>query len=82
MTARADYRIARYPFADHGKSIVLGETDGFVKLITQAQTGEILGAAAVGPEAGELIHEITVAMHFRATARDLLQIRVQSWFDA
>lgn len=74
MSAGVDYNVARYPFADHGKSMVLGETDGFVKLIAQTQTGEILGAAAVGPEAGELIHEITVAMHFHATAQDLLKI--------
>ena len=74
MEARADYAIARYPFADHGKAIVHGETDGFVKLIARRPGCEILGAAAVGPNAGELIHEIVVAMHFRASAHDLLSI--------
>lgn len=69
-----EYRVAQYPFNDHGKSIVQGETEGFVKLITCAGTGEILGAAVVGPEASELIHEVTVAMAFRATAADLLKI--------
>ena len=64
-------RTASYPFADHGKSLVLGEPEGFVKLVVHAKSGEILGAAAVGPEAAELIHEIVVAMHFRATASDL-----------
>jgi pyruvate/2-oxoglutarate dehydrogenase complex dihydrolipoamide dehydrogenase (E3) component len=68
------FRTASYPFADHGKSLVLGEPEGFVKLIVHASTGEILGAAAVGPEAAELIHEIVVAMHFRATASDLASI--------
>jgi pyruvate/2-oxoglutarate dehydrogenase complex dihydrolipoamide dehydrogenase (E3) component len=53
---------------------VLGETDGFVKLIASIGSCEILGAAAVGPSAGELIHEMVAAMHFRATARDLLRI--------
>jgi pyruvate/2-oxoglutarate dehydrogenase complex dihydrolipoamide dehydrogenase (E3) component len=57
-----------------GKGEVLGETDGFVKLIVRRGTCEILGAAAVGPEAGELIHEIAVAMYFRATAHDLAKV--------
>jgi len=74
MSANATYAVARYPFADLGKAQVLGETDGFVKLIAAPDTCEILGAAAVGPEAGELIHEIAAAMYFRATAHDLLKI--------
>lgn len=74
MSIRADYGVARYPFADHGKSMVKGETDGFVKLIAATGTCKILGAAAVGPEAGELIHEMVVAMHFHATVHDVLKI--------
>jgi pyruvate/2-oxoglutarate dehydrogenase complex dihydrolipoamide dehydrogenase (E3) component len=62
---------ASYPFSDHGKSIVKGETDGFVKLIADASDGRILGGAVVGPEASELIHEIVVAMAFNATAGQL-----------
>ena len=67
-------RVATYPFNDHGKSIIRGETEGFVKLVTDAATGEILGGAAVGPEVGELIHEIVVAMHFHGTAADLAKV--------
>jgi pyruvate/2-oxoglutarate dehydrogenase complex dihydrolipoamide dehydrogenase (E3) component len=74
MTAGAPYVVARYPFADLGKAEVLGETDGFVKLMARAGSCEILGAAAVGPEAGDLIHELAAAMYFRATAHDLLRI--------
>jgi len=62
---------AKYPFDDHGKSLVMGETHGFVKILAHERTGEILGASVVGPEAAELIHEIVVAMRFRATAADL-----------
>ncbi len=69
--AGIDHVAATYPFADHGKSMVRGETDGFVKLIANRATGEIIGGAVVGPEAAELIHEIVVAMHFRATAAAL-----------
>ena len=67
-------RTASYPFADHGKSLVKGEPDGFVKLIARDDTREILGAAVVGPEAAELIHEIVVAMYFRAKASDLVSV--------
>lgn len=65
---------AQSPFDDHGKSLVMGETDGFVKLIVGEKTREILGAAVVGPHASDLIHEIAVAMHFRATAGDLARV--------
>ena len=68
------FRSAKYPFNDHGKSMCMGETDGFVKLIAAADSGEILGGAVVGPHATELIHEIAVAMHFRATAAQLASI--------
>jgi pyruvate/2-oxoglutarate dehydrogenase complex dihydrolipoamide dehydrogenase (E3) component len=65
---------ASYPFADHGKSLVKGETEGFVKLIADSKNGQILGAAVVGPEGSELIHEIVVAMAFNATAAQLAAI--------
>ncbi|MGB8168539.1 MAG: NAD(P)/FAD-dependent oxidoreductase [Chthoniobacteraceae bacterium] len=65
---------AKYSFADHGKSVVRGEPEGFVKLIAERATRRILGAACVGPEAAEIIHEIVVAMHFHATASDLARI--------
>ncbi len=68
------FDIASYPFDDHGKSMVMGETHGFVKLIAERGTGRLLGGAVVGPEATDLIHEIVVAMHFRATAADLAKI--------
>jgi len=67
-------RVATYPFNDHGKSMIRGETDGLVKLIADANTHEIVGGAVLGPEASELIHEIVVAMHFRAKASELAAI--------
>lgn len=69
-----EIRVASYPFDDHGKSIVRGETHGLVKMITDAGTGEILGAAVVGPEAVEIIHEVVVAMHFHSTSAEFLKI--------
>lgn len=69
-----DYIVAKEPFDDHGKSMVMGETHGFVKLIADPQTKELLGASVVGPHAVDLIHEVVVAMHFKATAGDLARI--------
>jgi pyruvate/2-oxoglutarate dehydrogenase complex dihydrolipoamide dehydrogenase (E3) component len=71
--AGVTFRTASYPFNDHGKSLCMGETDGFVKLIAATDGGEILGGACVGPHAAELIHEIVVAMRFRATAAQLAE---------
>ena len=65
---------ATYPFDDHGKSMVMGETAGFVKLVADRRTGEILGGAVVGPEATELIHEVVVAMRYSATVADFAAI--------
>jgi pyruvate/2-oxoglutarate dehydrogenase complex dihydrolipoamide dehydrogenase (E3) component len=65
---------ATYPFDDHGKSMVMGETSGFVKLIADAASGEILGGGVVGPHASELIHEVSVAISARLTAAQFAQI--------
>lgn len=62
---------ASYPFNDHGKSLIMEAKDGFVKLLCDPATGEILGGACVGPAGGELIHEIVAAMFKRMTVREL-----------
>jgi pyruvate/2-oxoglutarate dehydrogenase complex dihydrolipoamide dehydrogenase (E3) component len=62
---------ASYPFNDHGKSIIAQALDGFVKLLADPKTGEILGGCCVGPVGGELIHEINVAMAKRMTVHEL-----------
>ncbi len=68
------YLSATYPFDDHGKSMCLGETNGHVKLICCKNTGRLIGAHIVGPEASEIIHELIAIMYFRGTAQDILQI--------
>ncbi|MEB3285718.1 MAG: dihydrolipoyl dehydrogenase [Candidatus Sericytochromatia bacterium] len=65
---------ASYPFNDQGKALVANLTDGFVKVVAHAETGEILGAAVVGAEGSDLIHEMIVAMYFRSTCRQFLEI--------
>lgn len=67
-------KVARYPFNDHGKSMILGCQEGFVKLVADAGSGEILGGACVGPQACELIHEVVVALAARMTAAQLARV--------
>lgn len=65
------YEVAKYPFNDHGKSLIMEAKDGFVKLLAEPVTGEILGGCCVGPLGGELIHEIIAAMAKRMNVREL-----------
>jgi pyruvate/2-oxoglutarate dehydrogenase complex dihydrolipoamide dehydrogenase (E3) component len=64
---------ASYPFDDHGKSILMEATYGFVKLVANPVDGRLLGAEIVGKDAGELIHIFSVALTQRATVFDLLR---------
>ena len=68
------YLAASYPFNDHGKSIIMGIREGFVKLLADPKSGEILGGTCVGPGGGDLIHEIVVAMAKRMTVHELAAI--------
>lgn len=68
---RIPHLVASHPFSDHGKSIIMDATDGHAKLLADPRSGEILGAACVGPLGGELIHELVVAMSKRMTVQEL-----------
>ena len=68
------YLCATYPFNEHGKAICLGQMHGHVKLLCKPGTGELIGGQIVGPEAGELIHEVIAVMYYRGTVRDLLRM--------
>jgi len=65
------YLVARYPFSEHGKSLNMELKHGFVKLLADPMTGEIIGGCCIGPLAGELIHEIIAAMHSHLTVHQL-----------
>jgi len=65
------YSAASYPFNDHGKSLIMEAKDGFVKLLADPRTGEIVGGCCAGPLGGELVHEIIAAMHKRMTVHEL-----------
>ncbi len=70
--AGVKYLAASYPFNDHGKSILMEATHGYVKVIAEPKRGRILGAEIVGKDAGELIHAFSTALALRATVRDML----------
>jgi pyruvate/2-oxoglutarate dehydrogenase complex dihydrolipoamide dehydrogenase (E3) component len=71
---RIKFLTASYPFNDHGKSLIMEAKDGFVKLLGNPKTGEIIGGACVGPSGGELIHEIVTAMAKHMTVHELAAI--------
>lgn len=71
QAGRVPFLAASYPFGDHGKSLIMEAKDGFVKLLANPRTGELIGGACVGPMGGELIHEIIAAMHKRMTVHEL-----------
>jgi dihydrolipoamide dehydrogenase len=59
--------VGKFPFTASGKAVAQGETEGFVKVVADKPTGEILGVHIVGPEATELIHEFAVGRTLEAT---------------
>jgi dihydrolipoamide dehydrogenase len=63
--------IGRFPFAALGRALTLGETDGFIKIIADAETKVVLGVQIVGPEASTLISEAVLAIEMGATLEDL-----------
>lgn len=67
-----DIRVGRFPFAANGKAIALGEDQGFVKVIFDKKTGQLLGAHMVGAEVTELIQGYVVAMNLESTEEELM----------
>lgn len=64
-------KVGRFPFQANGKALGLGDSAGWVKIITDTQYGEILGAHMVGPEVTELLPELTLAQMMELTAHEI-----------
>lgn len=64
-------KVSKFPFQPNGKALGMGETVGFVKLISDAKYGEILGAHMIGPEVTELLPEYTLAQYAELTAEEI-----------
>ncbi|MFJ9908162.1 dihydrolipoyl dehydrogenase [Streptomyces sp. NPDC101152] len=66
-----DVNVAKFPFTANGKSHGLGDTTGFVKLISDAKYGELLGGHLIGPEVTELLPELTLAQQWDLTVHEV-----------
>jgi len=66
-----DINVAKFPFQANGKSLGLGETVGFVKLISDKKYGEMLGAHLIGPDVTELLPELTLARAAELTPNEI-----------
>jgi dihydrolipoamide dehydrogenase len=65
------YRTGKFPFTANARARANGETEGFVKILTEAATDRVLGVHIIGPDAGTLIAEATLAIEFGASAEDI-----------
>jgi len=65
------YKVGKFSFMGNGRAKANFAADGFVKILADKDTDRILGAHIIGPAAGDLIHEVCVAMEFGASAQDL-----------
>src|SRR2546425_683749 len=66
-----EVRVGKFPFSASGKARILGEEEGFVKIVSEKKYDEILGVHIIGPHATELIAEACVAMQLESTAEEL-----------
>jgi dihydrolipoamide dehydrogenase len=68
------YKVGKFPFMANGRARAMGDTDGFVKILSDKTTDKLLGAHILGPDAGTLIAELTTAIEFGASAEDVARI--------
>jgi dihydrolipoamide dehydrogenase len=65
------YKVGKFPFMGNARAKAVFQAEGFVKILADATTDRVLGAHIIGPGAGDMIHEICVAMEFGASAQDV-----------
>jgi dihydrolipoamide dehydrogenase len=66
-----EYRTGKFPFSANGRARSMGESAGFVKLIADAKTDELLGAHLIGPNVSELVAEVVLGFEYRASSEDI-----------
>ncbi len=69
--AGIEYKAGQFPFRANGRAVAGMDLDGFVKILADAETDEVLGAHMIGARAADMIAEVAVAMEFRASAEDI-----------
>ena len=65
------YKVGKFPFLANSRARVMGQPDGFVKILADAETDQVYGVHIIGPQAGTIIGEASLAMNFDATAEDI-----------
>ena len=65
------YRVGKFPFSANGRARTMGETAGFVKVIADAETDEMLGVHMMGANASDLIQEVVLAFEYRGASEDV-----------
>ena len=66
-----DYKVGTFPFAAIGRALASGETEGMVKILSDAESDQVLGAHVVGPSAADLVQQIVIAIEMAASTEDL-----------
>jgi len=69
--ANIAYRVGKFPFSANSRAKATRDTEGFVKILADAKTDKVLGCHIIGPDAGTLIGEVTLAMEFGASSEDI-----------
>ena len=72
--AGVKYKVGQFPFRANGRAVAGMDTDGFVKILADAETDEVLGAHMIGPRVADMITQIATAMEFRASAEDIARV--------
>jgi dihydrolipoamide dehydrogenase len=71
VDAGRQVKVGKFPLRASGKALALGMHEGMIKIVSDARTGEILGAHMVGPEVTEMLGEFSVALHAELTVADI-----------
>jgi dihydrolipoamide dehydrogenase len=66
-----EYRTGKFPFSANGRARSMGDTLGFVKMVADAKTDELLGVHMIGPNVSELIAEVVLAFEYRGASEDI-----------
>ena len=69
-----DYKVGKFPFKASGRARAAEETDGFIKVLADPETDEILGVHMLGPRCSDIIAEAVLAMEYKASAEDIASV--------
>ena len=67
-----EVKVGKFPFAGNAKATILGNHDGFVKIVSDAKYGEILGVHILGPQATELVAEAVAVLELEGTVEEMM----------